>query len=209
MTSEKHTSVINPNSGLPSPICLMDSRLQEFAGGASVIACAFLIDCPTCDLQTRIKRLRCHPLMLLMMVVVVWADRSFCYGEANYRNNGCRPTGSPRGQSIKGQDILDSPEVIRSPPITRGLPLHARSLADWTSAESIDFETAKARNALSAERCELHHCLWRFLDVYSYDKWCCCFNFRGWATLLVYFYLATLFQVLELYKLRQGNLWPS
>jgi len=30
MTVEKHASVINPNSGLASPICLMDSRLQEF-----------------------------------------------------------------------------------------------------------------------------------------------------------------------------------
>lgn len=168
MTGEKHASVINPNSGLASPICLMDSRLQEFAVGASVVACAFLIDCPTCDLQTRIKRLRCHPLMLLMtmmmmmMIVVVWADRSFCYGEANYRNNGCRPSGSPRGQSIKGQDILDSPEVIRSPPITRGLPLHASRLADWTLAESIDCEMAKARNALSAEGSALQHFLWRF-----------------------------------------------
>lgn len=192
MTIEKRASVINPNSRLASPICLMDSRLQEFAEGASVIGCAFLIDCTTCDLQTRIKRLRCHPLMLLMtmmmmmMAVVVWADRSFCYGEANYRNNGCRPTGSPRGQSIKGQDILDSPEVIRSPPITRGLPLHARSLADWTSPESIDCETAKARNALSAERCALQHCLWSFFGRYLYDKWCCCFNFRGWTTLLMY-----------------------
>ena len=170
MTIEKHGSVINPSSELPSPICLMDCRLQEFAEGASVLGCAFLIDCPTCDLQTRIKRLRCHPLMLLMammmmmmmMVVVVWADRSFCYGEANYRNNGCRPTGSPRGQSIKGQDILHSPEVIRSPPITRGLPLHARSLADWTLADTIDCERAKARNALSAQRCALQLRLWSF-----------------------------------------------
>jgi len=168
MTIGKPARVINPNSGLASSISLMDSRPQEFAWGATVVACTFLIDCPTCDLQTRIKRLRCHPLMLLMtmmMIVVVWADRSFCYGEANYRNNGCRPTGSPRGQSIKGQDILDSPEVIRSPPITSGLPLHARSLADWTSAERIDCETAKTRNALSAERCAIQHCLWRFLDV--------------------------------------------
>jgi len=71
MTGEKHASVINPNSGLASPICLMDSRLQEFAVGASVVACAFLIDCPTCDLQTRIKRLRCHPLMLLMTMMMM------------------------------------------------------------------------------------------------------------------------------------------
>jgi len=71
MTIEKRASVINPNSRLASPICLMDSRLQEFAEGASVIGCAFLIDCTTCDLQTRIKRLRCHPLMLLMTMMMM------------------------------------------------------------------------------------------------------------------------------------------
>jgi len=54
------------------------------------------------------------------------------------------------GQSIKGQDILDSPEVIRSPPITRGL--HTRSPPTprhtGASAEFIEYVKEKARNAL-------------------------------------------------------------
>jgi hypothetical protein len=198
MASEIHESVINPKSRLAYPICLMDRMLLEFVVGASVLACAFLIDCPTCDLQTRIKRLWCHPLILLMtmmmmmmmmMVVAVWADRSFCYGETNYRNNGCCSTGSPPGQSIKGQDILDSPEVIRSPPITRGLPLNARSLADWTWPK---VSTVKRRKQETHWAPNAAHFNVTFGDIFFffgrflYDKWCCCIDFRGWVSLLVY-----------------------